>query len=296
MRPFVKLIPVFKDYIWGGTKLKDIYDAPGTRVAEAWILSAHPDGQSLLEDGTPFCEYIHNDTFPILIKMIDAREKLSVQVHPDDTFARKYENDSGKNEMWIVLDSEPGAFLYVGFNRGVDAREVRKRVENGTIEEVLNKVPTHTGDAFFMPVGTVHAIGPGNLILEVQQSSNVTYRLYDYNRRDDQGNRRPLHVEKALQVLDYHTYPKVDPKDRKAGLLATCKYFEVHRYLVNGDVIVPLRDGCFASVVCVRGRGTISRSGQTAPIAYGDSFFASGGEDPLRFDGYMDVIVSSAKE
>ena len=210
--PFVKLLPVFKDYLWGGTKLKSLYGARETIVAEAWLLSAHPDGESVIAEGRyeglTLREYLKTEDkkegeekkgdevpFPILIKLIDAARTLSVQVHPDDDYARVHENDSGKNEMWLLLEAEPDAYLYAGFNRDVTQEEIRRRVQDGTIEDVLHKIPTHAGDEVFIPAGTVHAIGAGNLILEVQQSSNATYRLYDYNRRGADGKLRPLHLQ-----------------------------------------------------------------------------------------------------
>ena len=180
--PFVKLRPAFKDYLWGGTKLKALYGAADEIVAEAWLLSAHPDGPSVVAEGKytgmAFADYLKTEgmpeSFPVLVKLIDSAQKLSVQVHPDNAYARANENDSGKSEMWLVLEADPDAYLYAGFSRDVTKEEVRRRVEDGTIEEVLNRLPTQAGDMIYIPAGTVHAIGSGNLILEVQQSSNAT--------------------------------------------------------------------------------------------------------------------------
>lgn len=221
--PFVKLRPAFKDYLWGGTKLRDIYGKQCDLdiIAESWELSAHPAGQSIVASGRfrgmPFGVYLSNigkeglgwkiqpgADFPLLVKFIDAKGNLSVQVHPGDDYA--LEHEYGKNEMWYVVDCEPGSHLYVGFNRDVSREEVEERVNNNTILEILNEVTTHPGDVFFIPAGTVHAIGEGNLICEIQQSSNCTYRLYDYERRDKYGNPRELHIQKALDVLDYGKY------------------------------------------------------------------------------------------
>ena len=239
--PFVKLSPVFKDYLWGGKRLKALYGAQDDRVAEAWLVSVHPDGPSVVAEGKyagmPFPEYLDKegarDGFPVLIKMIDSVQKLSVQVHPDDAYAALHENDHGKSEMWIVLEAEETAYLYVGFNRDVNRDELRKRIADGTVETVLRKVPTHAGDIYYIPAGTVHAIGAGNLILEVQQSSNATYRLYDYNRRDSHGNLRPLHLDKALDVLDYHkAETEAQPQPRQS---MQCPYFSVERHTVSGN-------------------------------------------------------------
>ena len=198
--PFVKLKPVFKDYLWGGKKLKALYGAGGSIVAEAWLVSAHPDGMSMVAEGKyegmPLPDYLlkaeGHSAFPVLIKLIDSAQKLSVQVHPDNEYARIHENDNGKSELWMVLEADEGAYLYVGFSRDVSKEELRQRIQDGTVEEVLRiRLKPSPGDMIYIPAGTVHAIGEGNLILEVQQSSNATYRLYDYNRRDAEGQPPP---------------------------------------------------------------------------------------------------------
>ncbi len=305
--PFVKLNPVLKDYLWGGEKLKKLFGASFSPVAEAWLLSAHPDGESVAAGGAhggmPFRAYLREavgqdgEHFPILVKLIDAQKPLSVQVHPDDDYARVHEHDNGKSEMWYVLESEPGAFLYVGFNREMTREEVRRRVEDGTIEEVLQKVPTHPGDAVFIPAGTVHAIGAGNLILEIQQSSNATYRLYDYKRRDAQGNLRPLHLDKALDVLSYHASGASGGQTsvREAGELARCKYFSVDTYEVQNQLVLPIPDGQFASVVCVAGEGTLTRDGSAAPVKRGDSFYLPAVGGAMELTGALHVVISYAK-
>ena len=227
--PIIKLSPAFKDYLWGGTKLRDVYgkQCDFDTIAESWELSAHPAGNCVVASGKhkglSFSKYLETvgkgvlgwkcaplQSFPLLIKFIDAKQNLSVQVHPNDDYALENENEYGKNEMWYVIDAEPGAGLYVGFNQDVDRDEVERRVEDNTILDILNFYPTHPGDVFFIPSGTVHAIGAGNLICEIQQSSNSTYRLYDYGRLDKFGNPRELHLQKALDVLDYRKYEPVE--------------------------------------------------------------------------------------
>jgi len=300
--PFVKLRPVFKDYLWGGTKLKALYGADMTPVAEAWLLSAHKDGESVIAEGRyaglTLREYLKAEEkkrdeapFPILIKMIDAAQKLSVQVHPDNEYARVHEHDSGKSEMWIVLEAEPGAFLYVGFQQDATREEVRRRVEDGTIEDILHKIPTRTGDIVYIPAGTVHAIGAGNLILEVQQSSNATYRLYDFKRRGADGKLRPLHLDKALDVLNYHAYPGTSPS---ADRSAKCEYFSLQWLRVNGSLTFPMADGRFASVVCVDGEGSLTRDGKQTSLKRGDSLYLPAGETPAEITGSTDVIVTRA--
>ncbi|MFH1512388.1 MAG: type I phosphomannose isomerase catalytic subunit [Bacillota bacterium] len=299
--PFVKLKPVFKDYLWGGAKLKALYGAPEQRVAEAWLLSVHPDGPSVIADGgftgMPFPEYLAMEgaggAFPILIKLIDSAQKLSVQVHPGDAYAKIHENGSGKSEMWIVLESEPGAYLYVGFNRNVTREEVRRRVLEGTIEEVLNKIPTHAGDMVYIPAGTVHAIGAGNLILEVQQSSNATYRLYDYDRRDARGEPRPLHLNKALDVLDFRKYGASAKADDPHG--AQCRYFTVAQQTVRGSAALPMAGDVFASVVCVEGEGSLKRGGKQTALRRGDSLYLPAAGGPAELEGNMRVVISHAR-
>lgn len=189
----------------------------GDKLAETWELSCHPDGPSYVANGEyageTLSEYIlmegkkvtgthsrHYSQFPLLIKFIDAKDDLSIQVHPDDEYAMKNEGQYGKTEMWYIVDCEEGASLYYGFSREVSKAEFEERIKNKTLLEVLNKVEVHKGDVLFIEPGTIHAIGKGNLIAEIQENSNVTYRVYDYGRKDANGKERDLHIEKALQV------------------------------------------------------------------------------------------------
>ena len=219
-----KIHPACKQYLWGGEKLIREYgiSSPKTPLAEAWVLSAHPDGDSRISfsdeacflEGESFAEYLKSHPeaagslgkafpfFPTLIKLIDAKKALSIQVHPDDSFALSREGQYGKTEMWIVLEREEGAFLYFGFQRDYTEEEIRRAIEEENFPSLLCKVMVEPGDVFFIPAGTVHAIGAGILLAEVQQNSNLTYRVYDYGRKDAQGNTRELHVEKALEVMD----------------------------------------------------------------------------------------------
>ena len=250
-------------------------------------------------EGMPFREYLQTEEsgaeFPILVKLIDAAQALSVQVHPDDAYARVHERDHGKNELWIVLDSAPDAYLYVGFNRNVTKEEVRRRVEDGTIEAVLHKVLTHPGDMVYIPAGTVHAIGAGNLILEVQQSSNATYRLYDYQRRDASGTLRPLHLQKALDVMHGGQYEAQAPAPAVQGeRTAECPYFGVSVRAVDGQYTLPMTDGRFASVVCVRGEGILRRGGRETVLHQGDSLYLPAGGEPAEINGTLTIAVTRA--
>jgi len=319
--PVIRLAPAFKDYLWGGTRLRDRYhkQCDYDQVAESWELSAHPDGSSVVASGRhrglPFGKYLKTvgpealgwkcaplTAFPLLIKFIDARENLSVQVHPHDDYALEHEDEYGKNEMWYVIDAEPGAGLYLGFSRDTTKEEVRRRIEDGTIEEILNFCPTHPGDIFFIPAGTVHAIGAGNLICEIQQSSNATYRLYDYGRKDKFGNPRDLHLDKALDVLAFTKYQPADLTVEKVTGDEThiqCKYFETTVLKVGQNSIkgtafsVPASEDSFRAVTCIDGEGTLTVGGERLEVRAGDSFFIPAGNRTIELSGEMTVALTS---
>ena len=312
--PMIKLSPAFKDYLWGGTKLRDIYHKPCDYdiIAESWELSAHEAGQSIVatgkHKGEKFGDYLEAvgkdvlgwkcsplQVFPLLIKFIDAKGNLSVQVHPDDDYALEKENQYGKNEMWYVIDSEPGSGLYVGFNRDVSREEVEERVKNNTIMDVLNFYPTKPGDVFFIPAGTVHAIGAGNLICEIQQSSNCTYRLYDYDRRDKFGNPRELHIPKALDVLNFNKYIVTEPEKETSSdgsVLVRCKYFESTLYEVDDKIKISLENDRFYSIVCIKGEGCMQIADMSMDVKAGESVFVPAQNGILIVSGKISVVIS----
>lgn len=303
IEPLIKLTPALKDYLWGGDQLKSRYNIVSDLdiVAEAWELSAHPDGESIVASGKykgyTFSKYIETagkeilgwkceplQSFPILVKFIDAKGNLSIQVHPNDDYALDVEDQYGKNEMWYVVDSKPGSGLYVGFNKNVSKDEVRERVKNNTITNVLNFYPTKPGDIFFIPAGTVHAICEGNLICEIQQSSNCTYRLYDYDRRDKFGNPRELHLEKALDVLNFNKYEAVQGN-------VSCKYFET-QIIDEEEKIIALNEERFLSVICIDGKGTMSVGDCSIDVNPGDSIFVPAQKDLLKIIGKMKLAIT----
>lgn len=213
----LRLSPAGKGYLWGGERLKKEYNKRTdiTPLAESWECSVHPDGMSVVTGGEfsgmtlrevleKKPQYLGSKSleFPILVKFIDAASDLSIQVHPDDSYARENEKDNGKTEFWYVLDAEEGAELIYGFEHAMDRKKLWRAIEDGRLETMLHHIPVHKGDVFLVKPGTVHAIGKGIVIVEVQESSNVTYRLYDYDRRDKDGNKRELHFDKAADVLD----------------------------------------------------------------------------------------------
>ena len=320
-QPFL-LTPSVKDYLWGGTRLNDDFGKgiDLSRLAETWECSTHPDGESHAGDETltevlarhPEWLGTHSlattggkPELPIMIKLIDAKTDLSVQVHPDDEYALKHEGSLGKTEMWYVLEARPGAELVYGFNRDVTPEIVREALENQSIEALLNHVPVHRDDLFYIEAGTVHAIGAGCLVAEIQQSSNITYRLYDYDRIDLNGKPRPLHVEKALDAANLRS--SVVPRQpmrvfryrqgRASELLTRCKYFQVERMLLNTEIhrsLVPYQTGpnSFHALLCLDGCGSISGDGFLTNFFKGDCFFVPAESIPLKLHGkaqFLDI-------
>ena len=256
-KPFL-LSPAAKDYIWGGTRLREEYNKniEITPLAETWECSTHPDGPSVVRSGAFAGEKL-GDVFrvhpefigthprvteagglPVLIKFIDAARDLSVQVHPSDAYARTHEHGQlGKTEMWYVLEAAPGASLVYGFRQDLSREQLAAALADGTVEKYLQKVEIHRGDVFLIEAGTVHAIGAGAMIVEIQESSNLTYRMYDYHRLGKDGKPRELHIEKALDVVDLRKKPLPEPQKRvseqhegyRVELLEQCKYFRTER-------------------------------------------------------------------
>lgn len=220
----------------------------GEKIAESREVSVHPDGLSGCEGGT-LAQYLKENPdavdqagspFPVLVKYIDAKNNLSVQVHPNDEYAQAHEGDNGKTEMWYIVQADEGAGIYCGFKRDTTKEEFLRKVQDGTVEELLNFIPVRAGDCFLIKAGTVHAIGAGCVICEVQQSSNVTYRVYDYNRRDAQGNLRPLHIDKAAEVIDFNAFRDETGEAGavlKKDLIRECGQAGIHPKLKNNTSI-----------------------------------------------------------
>ena len=301
--PMWKLTPACKDYLWGGTKLRDVYGkkCDYEKVAESWELSTHSAGQSVIDggeyDGLKFGEYLEKvgakalgvngakfKEFPVLIKFIDAKQPLSVQVHPSDEYALRVEGEYGKTEMWYVVDCEPGAYLYYGFDREISKEEFQERIKNNTLTEVLNAVPVHKGDCFFIPSGTLHAICKGIVIAEVQQNSNVTYRVYDYGRVGADGKPRALHVEKALDV----TLRTLPVKHDFGSHLAQCEYFTVDAR--NGAFEGTVDEKSFVSLLITDGKGELICGGETVAVKKGDSFFLPAGSGSYTVHGTCQTL------
>ena len=372
--PILKLSPACKGYLWGGTKLKEAYgkEFDGEILAETWELSAHPDGPSQVaavfgDDALAarlplsFPEYLalagrgvlgtdcaRFADFPVLIKLIDARRPLSVQVHPDDAQAQALEGGaavgadgasggtdgvsggadgpsagadgssavtgdvsaaqtrfSGKTEAWHVLEAEPGAFLYLGFREPVTEQEFRARIADGTLTEVLNRQEVAPGETYFIPAGTLHAIGAGLVIAEIQQSSNLTYRVFDYGRLGADGKPRALHVEKAVACTRREPPRQFD----FGGHLASCEFFTADRFAARDRRIrgaapfrwfrrpEPYEGVCgpesFVSILVTRGEGTLLCGGCSVPLQKGDSFFLPADSGPFRIDGNAEGVLTT---
>lgn len=295
-----KLYPECKDYLWGGTKLPTHYgkQTDKTPCAESWELSFHPDGLTRLANGKTLAEVATAGElgarceafpfFPTLIKFIDARDNLSVQVHPSDDYALKNENSLGKTEMWYIVEAEEGAGIYLGFNRDVTRAEFEAAIRENTLTELLNFYPVQAGDCYFIPSGTIHAIGKGCLICEIQQNSNITYRVYDYGRVDKNGNPRELHVEKAIAVTNLTKHvPQTLP-----GLLGASKYFTVVKLSVAGSLSYVGKRDSFTCLSCVSGTGSINGM----PISTGDSFFLAAGEETFALAGDMELLATTIEQ
>lgn len=298
----MKLIPSGKDYLWGGTRLKDEYGKKidMTPLAESWECSVHPDGlcyvangrykgktlKEVLEEHPEYIGTKAKGEFPILAKFIDAKKDLSVQVHPDDEYALEYEGQNGKTEMWYIIDADEGASLIYGFKHKVSKEILERAIEKGELDKHLQKVEVHKGDLFFVPAGTVHGIGKGILLAEVQESSNVTYRVYDYDRVDKNGKKRELHFDKAVQVMDMGIAPDIKQKKRlvkyypgcSRELLCRCKYFETERIQVTKGFSFSVMENSFQVLMCLDGYGQVEVDGDK-PVRFskGETVFLPAG-------------------
>lgn len=318
-KPFV-LAPAAKDYLWGGSRLNDDFNKgiDMSPLAETWECSTHPDGQSQV-NGVPLGEILADHPeylgthplqntsgkpeLPILIKIIDAKCDLSVQVHPDDDYALRKEGQLGKTEMWYVLSARKGSRIAYGFNRDMDEQLVREAVKAKRLESLLNYVPIHKDDIFFINTGTVHAIGAGALIVEIQESSNVTYRLYDYDRIDKNGEKRELHLDKALETANLNAsgsprQPMRVLRYRSGSAtehLTRCKYFQVERILLNTEVQRDLVDyktvsNSFHALLVVDGCGCISGEDYMLNFFKGDCIFVPADSIPLKLHGRAQIL------
>jgi len=311
----LKFKPILKERLWGGTKLKDVLNKPieSEITGESWELSgvqgdisevsngslAGTSLQTLMDDqgeallGKSVVERFGND-FPILIKFIDAKQDLSIQLHPNDALAKERHNSFGKTEMWYIMDADPGAKLIVGFNKEVEKEEYVKSLEEGTLTDLMNYEEVGEGDTFFINTGKIHAIGAGVLLAEIQQTSDITYRVFDFNRRDKDGNLRELHTSLAVDAIDYEkkddfkvNYPR--QKDEVNGMV-DCPYFKTDFLELSRPMKQNLsnRDS-FTIYMCVGGAATIKNDWGSAPIEKGETVLVSASSS------YVDIDTHGAK-
>lgn len=293
--------PVYKKAIWGGRKFEELFGRkiPEGRIAESWEVVCRHDEMSIVSNGAlegiPFSSLIeqygenilgssiykgHRLNFPLLLKLIDANDRLSVQVHPDDNYAGIHHNDSGKNELWYIIDSKPGAKIIYGFSRDVSKEEFLNSVRENRMESFLNVIPAVRGEALFIPSGTVHAILGGSLIAEIQQNSNITYRIYDWGRLDSDGNPRELHIENAVDVINYkRTSVSKVPADiynfRQYSIKThfKTKYFSLDEVIVSGNYQDNADGSRFFIYMAVKGSGSIEHESGLLDINSGDTVF-----------------------
>ena len=312
----LKLKPACKDYLWGGHRLAEEYgvEYDGEILAEAWELSAHPDGPSIITNGKfsgkTLREYLDAEglevlgthcrrfrEFPILAKFIDAKDNLSIQVHPSNAYALQNEGQYGKTEMWYILDAEPDAFLYYGFKKEISKEEFSERIKENNLLEVLNAVPVKKGDVLYIQSGTLHAIGKGILLAEIQQNSNVTYRIYDYGRVGADGKKRDLHIEKALDVTN--RIPIVKSGENYPHV-ADCDYFTVDKLNLDGKLTYRTQgtvdEKSFLSILILDGKGSISCKGEKLEYKKGDSFFLAANSGDWQIEGTCDALLTTIRE
>lgn len=321
MEKMIKLKAALVEKIWGGSQLKRKYGKISNqeKIGESWEVSCHKNGMSTVASGAhagqTFGDWLtqypkdkalgtkcqDTSAFPLLIKFIDASQALSIQVHPDDAYAQKVEHSLGKTEMWIVLECEPGAFLYYGVNQSLSPEDFQTHIKNNTIESVLNRVPVKKGDVFYIEAGTIHAIGAGIVICEIQENSDTTYRVYDFDRTDDRGNRRELHIPKAAEVSTL-TPPTKAPGPAESPvlipggssqLLAACSYFRVKSYISTSAITIPLNTDSFLALNCLDGCGQALLGDEQLSFEKGDSLFIPAQAGLLSIEGICNLAATT---
>lgn len=311
----LKLSYITKSPLWGGKRLLDGWGmtAEADTVGEAWMLTVRDKEMSVIQNGAcadmTMREYIDTygnevvgtthkgGDFPLLVKLIDACDKLSVQVHPDDDYASRVENDRGKTEMWYIVEADEGAEIIYGLKDGLSAEEFREMVRAGKLSETMHHCPVHAGETYFIPSGMLHAIGAGILIAEIQQNCDLTYRVYDYDRRGADGSLRELHVDKALDVTVPFTEAAVDAIRYESGkadgdTLAHCRYFKTRKLHVTTSTSLTVDEGSFAFVLCLDGRGFIRANIETYGVERADGYYLPAALGEVTLDGDMTVLVA----
>jgi len=306
--------PILKERIWGGTKLKSVFNKPITSdiTGESWELSTVEGDVSVIANGEykgkPLTELINDNPneilgtavhtrfgkqFPLLFKFLDAREDLSIQVHPNDELAKKRHNSFGKTEMWYVLQADEGSRIIVGFKDDSSPKEYVKHLEDDTLISILDTVKAKEGDVFFLETGTVHAIGAGILIAEIQQTSDITYRLYDFNRKDAQGNTRELHVDLALDAINYNkveTQKKYDKVLNESNTVVDCPYFTTNFLPLDGEIPVDKTENTFTVYMCVDGSFELELEGEKYQYKKGDTILIPAAMKTFSINGKASIL------
>ncbi len=318
LRP-LKFVPQLKSVLWGGENIIPLKGLESDRksVGESWEISGVPGHESVVADGPDagktlpelirmykgalVGDDVYNkfgDMFPLLIKIIDAAKDLSVQVHPDDELAEKRHHSLGKTEMWYIMDTVPGAKIYAGLSKPITPADYERLVNDKEIMDVVACHESHPGDVFFLPAGRIHAIGAGNLLAEIQETSDITYRVYDFDRRDAQGNLRQLHTEEAKDAIDYKVYPDYKTHyDREAKgdvELVKCGHFDVRKVTVEGDFRVPAGKDSFMVIICLDGKCDIATDGGAVTyIAKGETILVPASIKSIDAKGRSTLLTAT---
>ncbi len=312
----MKFEPLLKQTIWGGDKIvpfKRLDSALGT-VGESWEVSGVEGNETVVANGMLKGRRLNDvvseygaelvghenhrrfgNEFPLLVKFIDARQNLSIQVHPDDATAVRHGKKQGKTEMWYVLESEPSASLYCGLSKPITTEEYCSMVEDGTIMDVLAQYRVHEGDVFFIPAGRIHAIGAGCFVAEIQQTSDVTYRIYDYDRQDENGNRRELHIREAAESIDYSVLPDYRTRYKQEQdtpvMLVDCPYFITTLYETTRPRLIDYSHlDSFVILIGLKGRGTVTSGEQTLPLCSGEIVLLPASIQRVSIEGNIKFI------
>ena len=304
-KEIIKIVAQTKDYLWGGNKLRSYgKTSDKDKIAESWELSYHKDGPSKTENGELLSDVLMPsdlgknatdfDGFPVLVKLIDSADNLSVQVHPSDDYALKNEGQYGKTEMWYIVDAEEGAGIYLGLKKDTDKEVFKSAIDDGTVTDLLNFYEVKKGDWFFIKSGTIHAIGKGVTVCEIQQNSNLTYRVYDFKRKGPDGKERPLHVDKALTVANFKAFTnsKLDVEMGNKRLIGASKYFSAYFTEVNGEEVFEADKNSFTAITCIEGSGKL----EDRAVTRGDTFFVPASYGDFTLSGNLKCIMTSVRK
>ncbi len=312
----LKFHPIYKEKIWGGEKIKKLLKkdfSPLTNCGESWEISGVKGNISIVKEGNfrgkdlkslisefkgdligQRVYHKYKNEFPLLIKFIDANDDLSIQVHPDDELAYSRHRSLGKTEMWYIIQADPGASLICGFNQPVNKEKYLDYFNQGRLMELLNQEKVQEEDTFFIPAGRIHTIGKGLLLAEIQQSSDVTYRIYDFDREDAQGNKRDLHTEEALDAIDYKYYDQYrthySEEVNDVVELVTCAYFTTNKLIIKGKIDRSYGNlDSFVALICIKGNGTIKNEGMDTPFTMGEVILIPSSLNKISIESYREV-------